>query len=47
MNNLTKKQTQEITNLYDMLCAGWHYTTSPNYHKFMKAHNDLQDYKSN
>jgi hypothetical protein len=47
MNNLTKKQSNEITNLYEMLSNGWHYTNSPNYHKFMKAHNDLQDYKSN
>ncbi len=46
MNNLTNKQTKEITNLYEMLQLGWHYTSSPNYHKFMKAHNDLQDYKS-
>ncbi len=46
MNNLTKKQTKEITNLYEMLQLGWHYTSSPNYHKFMKAHNDLPNYKS-
>jgi hypothetical protein len=46
MNNLTKKQTKEITSLYEMLSNGWHYTNSPNYSKFMKAHNDLQDYKS-
>ena len=46
MKNLTKKQTKEITSLYEMLSNGWHYTNSPNYNKFMKAHNDLQDYKS-
>ena len=47
MNNLTKKQNQEIKSLYEMLQLGWHYTSSQNHHKFMKAHNDLQDYKSN
>ena len=46
MKNLTKKQTKEITSLYEMLSTGWHNTNSPNYNKFMKAHNDLQDYKS-
>ena len=44
MNNLTKKQNQEITNLYDMLSDGWHYTDHPMHHKFMKHHNELPDY---
>ncbi len=47
MNNLTKKQNKEIKSLYEMLQLGWHYTSSTNHHKFMKAHNDLQDYESN
>ena len=46
MNNLTNKQSQEITNLYDMLCEGWHYTNHPMHYKFMQAHNDLPDYQS-
>ena len=46
MNNLTKKQNQEIKSLYEMISLKWHYTNSPNYNKFMKAHNDLQDYNS-
>ena len=46
MNNLTKLQSQEITNLYEMLQAGWHYTNHPMHYKFMQTHNDLPDYQS-
>ena len=41
-----KKQTKEITNLYEMISLKWHHTNSPKYHKFMKAHNDLPNYES-
>jgi len=46
MNNLTKKQLNEITNLYEMINLKWHYTNHPMHAKFMQAHNDLPDYES-
>jgi len=46
MKSLTKKQLNEITNLYDMICLKWHYTNHPMHYKFMQAHNELPNYKS-
>ena len=44
MNNLTKKQSQEIKSLYEMISLGWHYTNHPMYNEFMNHHNNLPDY---
>ena len=46
MKSLTKIQKNEITNLYEMLLNGWHYTNHPMHYKFMQSHNELPNYKS-
>jgi len=46
MYKITELTNQEITNLYEMCEAGWHYTSHPKHNEFMQAHNELPDYKS-
>jgi hypothetical protein len=44
MYKLTKKQDEEVKSLYEMISLKWHHTDSPNYSRFMQAHNNLPDY---